>query len=629
MVQSDNKSDEGLRTSMKQMMTRWSWPDWVVFGIRIVWWITQVIGLCRNYTNELPMPLWASIALSFVPFSIPFLIQQFHRQWYLISEIVLSGGFVIFLNLYSLSNVWGFIPIGFVIGILSINKSSRWTAFLSIGVVPFIVCSVTGKDWTEILFNVMLNYGIVFTLGYAFQLAILAHNQGRIIREQNRILGQHVVQIEQMTLIEERNRLSKELHDTIGHTLTSIIMGMESLRPAVTGDHLERLDALLDSSRNGLDEVRKHLHQMSMSNLHASFTSSLQKLVNKFQDTTGVEVKFRTMGDEYSVPNQIKLALYRCLQEALTNAARHGQATSIQVQLHFESKQLRIQIQDNGKGAEQLLPGFGLSTMKERMLELSGQMSVHSDPDEGTVVLCTVPRHENLQSKIRIVLVDDQQLIVDSLKMILDEQEDLQIVGTAENGKAAIDLCEQVHPDVILMDVRMPEMDGIEALKVIKEKWPDLRVIIMSTFSEVEQAVTSLQNGAVGYLLKSILPKELIETIRLIHMGGTSITQEIAEQVFEEMKQQSLRLMEGGGSVGSNPYGLTRRELDILEQLFQGLRYKTIAANMILSEGTIRNYVSILYSKLGVNNRDDAINKAQEEGLLGKASELNGGYIRT
>lgn len=112
-------------------------------------------------------------------------------------------------------------------------------------------------------------------------------------------------------------------------------------------------------------------------------------------------------------------------------------------------------------------------------------------------------------------------------------------------------------------------------------------------------------------------------------MGGTSITQEIAEQVFEEMKQQSLRLMEGGGSVGSNPYGLTRRELDILEQLFQGLRYKTIAANMILSEGTIRNYVSILYSKLGVNNRDDAINKAQEEGLLGKASELNGGYIRT
>jgi len=120
----------------------------------------------------------------------------------------------------------------------------------------------------------------------------------------------------------------------------------------------------------------------------------------------------------------------------------------------------------------------------------------------------------------------------------------------------------------------MPEMDGIEALQVIKEKWPDLRVIVMSTFSDVEQAVTSLQNGAVGNLLKSTQPKELIDTVRLIYAGGTSVTQEIAEQVFEEMKQQRMQLMERGEFTWVNPYGLNKREFDLLDQLFHGFRYK-------------------------------------------------------
>jgi signal transduction histidine kinase len=207
-------------------------------------------------------------------------------------------------------------------------------------------------SWFDILIEVILHYGIVFALGYAFQLAVLTHKQGQVIKEQNRILEQHVTQVEQMTLVEERNRLSKELHDTIGHTLTSLIMGMESLRQAATGDQTERIDALLRSARSGLEEVRTHLHQMSSSTLPASFTTSLQKLVSKFKDTTRIEVKFRTLGEEYAVPNPIKLTLYRCLQEALTNAARHGQATAIEVHLHFEANQLRLQIQDNGVGNE-------------------------------------------------------------------------------------------------------------------------------------------------------------------------------------------------------------------------------------------------------------------------------------
>lgn len=601
---------------MKEWIKRWSWPEWVTLCIRVAWWITLVIGLCRFYEQGLPIPLWGAIGLSLIPLLIPIWLQRFQLRWYLTAEIVLSGSFVIFLNLYEVSNIWHFTPIVFVIGLLSSNHTYRWTAVLSSGGIPFILGWVSKMSWFDILIDVILHYGIVFALGYAFQLAVLTHKQGQVIKEQNRILEQHVTQVEQMTLIEERNRLSKELHDTIGHTLTSLIMGMESLRQSATGDQTERIDALLRSARSGLDEVRTHLHQMSSSTLPVSFTASLQKLVSKFKDSTGIKVKFRTLGEEYAVPNPIKLTLYRCLQEALTNAARHGQATAIEIHLHFEANQLRLQIQDNGIGNEQLQPGFGLSTMKERLLELSGYLSVHSHLDEGTVVLCTVPRNDIVHSKIRLVIADDQQLVVDSLSMILDQQQGLQVVGTAGNGKEAVELCEQVHPDVILMDVRMPEMDGIEALQVLKEKWPDLRVIIMSTFSDVEQAVTSLQHGAVGYLLKSIQPKDLIDTIRLIHAGGMSITQEIAEQVFEEMKQQRVQLKERRNFIWDNPYGLIKREFDLLDLLHRGSRYKAIAASMNLSEGTIRNYISILYSKLGVNNRQDAVDKAKEEGLI-------------
>ncbi|SYX86268.1 hybrid sensor histidine kinase/response regulator transcription factor [Paenibacillus alvei] len=601
---------------MKDWIKRWSWPEWVTLCIRVAWWITLVIGLCRFYERGLPIPLWGAIGLSLVPLFIPIWLQHFQLRWYLTAEIVLSGSFVIFLNLSEVSNIWHFTPIVFVIGLLSSNHTYRWTAVLSSGGIPFILGWVNKMSWFDILIDVILHYGIVFALGYAFQLAVLTHKQGQVIKEQNRILEQHVTQVEQMILIEERNRLSKELHDTIGHTLTSLIMGMESLRQSATGDQTERIDALLRSARSGLDEVRTHLHQMSSSTLPVSFTASLQKLVSKFKDSTGIKVKFRTLGEEYDVPNPIKLTLYRCLQEALTNAARHGQATAIEIHLHFEANQLRLQIQDNGIGNEQLQLGFGLSTMKERLLELSGHLSVHSHLDEGTVVLCTVPRNDIVHSKIRLVIADDQQLVVDSLSMILDQQQGLQVVGTAGNGIAAVELCEQVHPDVILMDVRMPEMDGIEALQVLKEKWPDLRVIIMSTFSDVEQAVISLQHGAVGYLLKSIQPKDLIDTIRLIHAGGMSITQEIAEQVFKEMKEQRVLIKERRNFIWDNPYGLIKREFDLLDLLHRGSRYKTIAANMNLSEGTIRNYISILYSKLGVNNRQDAVDKAKEEGLI-------------
>ncbi|MET3208241.1 UNVERIFIED_CONTAM: DNA-binding NarL/FixJ family response regulator [Paenibacillus sp. PvR008] len=313
---------------------------------------------------------------------------------------------------------------------------------------------------------------------------------------------------------------------------------------------------------------------------------------------------FRTMGEPFPVIKQSKLTLYRCLQELLTNASRHGQANSIQVLLHYDRSQIIIQVQDNGKGSEDIKFGFGLSGMKERLSSLQGKLYFHSREDEGTIVTCSIPQLQDTDAcnpEIKVLLVDDQLLIRDSLCLLLKNEPDFR-VQTAEDGKVAIDRCASDPPDVVLMDVHMPEMDGIAATKLIKESWPNIRVVMITTFDDISYATKSLALGADGYVLKSIDPRELAATIRLVHHGGTMITQEVASTLFQQMT----------GTV-KHPYGLTDRELEILHCLTEGLRYKAIAAKVHLSEWTVRNYISTIYAKMQVQSRDEAIEKAKTE----------------
>lgn len=152
----------------------------------------------------------------------------------------------------------------------------------------------------------------------------------------------------------------------------------------------------------------------------------------------------------------------------------------------------------------------------------------------------------------------------------------------------------------------MPEMDGITATKIVKETWPHIRVIMITTIEDVSYAATALRIGAEGYILKSVNPKELAATIRLIYGGGTTITQDVAQQLLENQM----------GTKVENPYQLTERELEILRGLAEGTRNKILAQKLHLSEGTIRNYISTIYSKLQVQGRDEAVEKAKRENLI-------------
>jgi DNA-binding NarL/FixJ family response regulator len=216
---------------------------------------------------------------------------------------------------------------------------------------------------------------------------------------------------------------------------------------------------------------------------------------------------------------------------------------------------------------------------------------------------------------IKTIIVEDQELIRKSLKIVLESISNISIIGLAANGKEAIDLCEKENPEIVLMDIQMPEMDGVKATEEIKKRMPHIKVIILTTFQDINHVVKALNAGAEGYILKAVDPQFLVTGIQMVYHGGSLIPQELAKEVF-----QSLSLSEEKGTLKSSTkvdtYELNQQELKVLKYLAQGLSNKAISERMYLSLGTVKNYISNIYSKLDVKNRSSAIMKAIDEKII-------------
>ncbi|WP_018883506.1 response regulator transcription factor [Paenibacillus massiliensis] len=209
---------------------------------------------------------------------------------------------------------------------------------------------------------------------------------------------------------------------------------------------------------------------------------------------------------------------------------------------------------------------------------------------------------------IKILIADDQELILESLDIVLSLEEDFEIVGLAKNGEEAIECSKQFQPDIVLMDINMPVMDGVTATLRIKKQFPAIKIIMLTSYKEVDYVLTALSNGAEGYLLKAIRPKELAAGIRVVHTGGTLISQEMARKMLRNMPQAV--------APKNNDYGLSAREIEVLHKLASGLRNQDIAEALFLSEGTVKNYISSIYSKLDVKGRKEATRKARDSGMM-------------
>lgn len=203
---------------------------------------------------------------------------------------------------------------------------------------------------------------------------------------------------------------------------------------------------------------------------------------------------------------------------------------------------------------------------------------------------------------IKVLIADDQELIRESLKIVLNTHEDLQVIDTVEDGFGVLDSLKRNIPDVILMDIRMPRMDGVYCTKMVKEAYPDVKIIILTTFDDDDFVFSALKFGASGYLLKGVSMDGLYQAILTVVSGGAMINPDIATKVFRlfsKMANTNYAINVNDDNVRE----LNKAEWKVIQQVGFGLSNKEIAQKLFLSEGTVRNYLSSILSKLELRDR--------------------------
>jgi NarL family two-component system response regulator LiaR len=208
---------------------------------------------------------------------------------------------------------------------------------------------------------------------------------------------------------------------------------------------------------------------------------------------------------------------------------------------------------------------------------------------------------------IRVFVADDHAIIRTGMRAVLELEPDMDVIGEAENGREAVDRVLQLQPDVVLMDLVMPELDGIAAITQIKARRPDMRILVLTTFAGEDKIFPAIKAGALGYQLKDSKPDELVTAIRQVHRGESALHPVIARKVLQELSRPA--------AAPPTPDPLTPRELEVLRLVAQGLTNDEIAAQLVISEATVRTHVSHIMSKLHLASRTQVALYALREGF--------------
>ena len=212
---------------------------------------------------------------------------------------------------------------------------------------------------------------------------------------------------------------------------------------------------------------------------------------------------------------------------------------------------------------------------------------------------------------IKILIVDDHAVVRDGLSTMLRRREDLVVVGDARNGREAVEKVSDLRPDVTLMDLRMPEVNGVEAMRRIREENPETKFIVLTTYDTDEYIFDAIEAGAKGYLLKDASREELFQAVRAVHRGESLIEPGVTSRVLDRLAQLSRQIGESPG-----PDVLSYREVEVLQLMAQGEANKTIAASLSISESTVKTHATNIFTKLEVNHRTEAVTRALQRGII-------------
>ncbi len=433
---------------------------------------------------------------------------------------------------------------------------------------------------------------------------------------------------------EERNRLAAEIHDTLAQSLLALTFHLRSARGLVSAAPdraVSELQEAEERTRAALDEARRSVWNLGPASLEAgTLVQALQGELSA-SGRNGLPGTLVVSGNPRPLHAETQLALFRIAQEALANSRKHARASDAQLSLEYGKSGLTLTIADDGIGfdveAERRRPrrtesGYGLISMKDRIDRIGGTFTIDgSHPAGGTRVIATAPYEPGPRAMasptvapvttktISVVVADDHPATRAGIASILNGQEGITVVATASDGEEALSLVEMLQPDVLMIDLRMPKLSGVEAIARLNKLDVKTRAVAVTTFAQDELVYQAMRAGARGYLLKDASAEDLVNAIRVIHAGGTLLAPVVAG-----------KLAVGFAATDQ----LTGREREVLGLLARGLSDKEIAQELGTSPRTSSFHVANVIAKLGAQNRAEVVRVAYERGLLdeGRASSF-------
>ena len=421
----------------------------------------------------------------------------------------------------------------------------------------------------------------------------------------------------------ERQRIARELHDATGQALTAIALGLRGMelqleRGTDTAVLTAQVREIKSFSTNALGELRQIISDLRPPILDdMGLVAALKWYVHGFEGRRGIAGTFILEGEPLRLPSEFETVLFRIAQEALTNVAKHAGASAVTVMLRFAPGTSACWSRTTGEASTPTLVdlgGWGLLGMQERASLLGGQCLIDSKPGEGTRVWTTVSLPENrwrqTMTPVKLLLVDDHEIVRAGLRMLFSAEPDVQIVGEAASGREAIEQVAKLAPDVVLMDVAMPDMNGIEATRRIKEAFPQVVVLALTMHEDEEYFFEMLSAGASGYVPKRAAPDDLLSAIRVVNQGEVFIYPSMARLLVRDF----LRRAED--TAPSDAELLTPREHEVLGWIAEGLTNREIAERLVISVKTVDRHRENIMRKLNLHNRVELVRYAIEKGLI-------------
>ncbi|WP_213591678.1 sensor histidine kinase [Paenibacillus sp. FSL W8-0186] len=373
--------------------------DWGIFALRLYHYILllfRVLAGSEFSTRTLFNVIWLSIALV-VPLLFWFPGRRMNKVWFCILELLLGGSYYVNSVIHpDLTSKADYLLPSLTMGYL-LTKQTLWI-IPAVTLIPFTFQSYLRLSWEQTISIGTDNLLFCFIGIWASFVANAYYQKNELVAEveqQNKLLTHYAAEIEKMTLLEERNRMSKELHDTLGHSFISLILSLDASialmdsKPAEAKDRLIRLRALAETN---LDDMRNIVHEMGEEE-ESSLIRQVESLAVRFREHTGTALTLSLPETERSIRFEVRQAVLRVIQESFTNALKHGKASQLHLELTFFESHLQLTVQNNGTPIDKLHYGFGLTTMKHRVERLGG--SLHLSSGKGipmiTKVRCEIP----------------------------------------------------------------------------------------------------------------------------------------------------------------------------------------------------------------------------------------------